>query len=152
MFCAHLSHFGYAVQLLPEREEMSKPLLVLTLLKIISQYQWYISLLIWYLLSIVYLNISKRCCIESININHRIVLTIMQIARSWPITQSTATQLPEFLGFFSDFHKKTNRSELTLNKRSIWLVWFNDHYGGLRRFWLSVFVHLPLCPTRMFFL
>ena len=44
MFCAHLSHFGYAVQLLPERgfsyracdEEMSKPLLVLTLLKIIS--------------------------------------------------------------------------------------------------------------------
>ena len=44
MFCAHLSHFGYAVQLLPERgfsyrtcnEEMSKLLLVLTLLQIIS--------------------------------------------------------------------------------------------------------------------
>ena len=52
MFCAHLSHFGYAVQLLPERglsyragdEEMPKPSLVLTLLKIISRYQWYISL------------------------------------------------------------------------------------------------------------
>ena len=44
MFCTHLSHFGYAVQLLPERgfsyracdEEMHKPQLVLTLLKIIS--------------------------------------------------------------------------------------------------------------------
>ena len=44
MFCTHLSHFGYAVQLLPERgfsymacdEEMNKPQLVLTLLKIIS--------------------------------------------------------------------------------------------------------------------
>ena len=44
MFCAHLSHFGYAVQLLPGRgfsyreydEEMSKSLLVLTLLKIVS--------------------------------------------------------------------------------------------------------------------
>ena len=44
MFCTHLSHFGYAVQLLPERgfsyrtcdEEMPKPQLVLTLLKIIS--------------------------------------------------------------------------------------------------------------------
>ena len=43
MFCTHLSHFGYAVQLLPGRgfsyrvcdEEMSKSLLVLTLLKII---------------------------------------------------------------------------------------------------------------------
>ena len=43
MFCTHLSHFGYAVQLLPERgfsyracdEEMPKPQLVLTLLKII---------------------------------------------------------------------------------------------------------------------
>ena len=53
MFCAHLSHFGYAVQLLPEKwlsyracdEEMSKPLHVLTLLKIISLismvYQFY---------------------------------------------------------------------------------------------------------------
>ena len=44
MFCTHLSHFGYAVHLLPERgfsyggcdEEMHKPQLVLTLLKIIS--------------------------------------------------------------------------------------------------------------------
>ena len=44
MFCAHLSHFGYVVYLLPERgyyymagdEEMPKPLLVLSLLKIIS--------------------------------------------------------------------------------------------------------------------
>ena len=44
MFCTHLSHFGYAVQLLPEKgfsyracdEEMPKPQLVLTLLKIIS--------------------------------------------------------------------------------------------------------------------
>ena len=44
MFCTHLSYFGYAVQLLPERgfsyracdEEMPKPPLVLTLLKIIS--------------------------------------------------------------------------------------------------------------------
>ena len=44
MFCAHLSHFGYGVHLLPERgfsnragdEGMPKPLLVLTLLKIIS--------------------------------------------------------------------------------------------------------------------
>ena len=44
MFCAHLSHFGYAVHLLPERgfsyragdEEMPKPLLVCTLLKILS--------------------------------------------------------------------------------------------------------------------
>ena len=44
IICAHLSHFGYAVHLLPERgfsyracdEEMSKRLLVLTLLKIIS--------------------------------------------------------------------------------------------------------------------
>ena len=44
MFCAHLSHFGYAVHLLPERgfsyracdEEMPNPLLLLTLLKIIS--------------------------------------------------------------------------------------------------------------------
>ena len=52
MFCTHLSHFGYAVQLLPEtgffyracNEEMPKPLLILTLLKIISRYQWYISL------------------------------------------------------------------------------------------------------------
>ena len=52
MFCAHLSHFGYAVQVLPERrfsyracdEEMPKPQLVLTLLKIIRRYQWYISL------------------------------------------------------------------------------------------------------------
>ena len=51
MFCAHLSHFEYAVQLLPKRglsyracdEEMPKPQLVLTLLKIISLYQWYIS-------------------------------------------------------------------------------------------------------------
>ena len=51
MFCTHLSQFGYAVQLLPERgfsymacvEEMNKPQLVLTLLKIISWYQWYIS-------------------------------------------------------------------------------------------------------------
>ena len=51
MFCAHLSHFGYAVQLLPERgfsyragdEEMPKTLLVFTLLKIISRYQWYID-------------------------------------------------------------------------------------------------------------
>ena len=65
MFCAHLSHSGYAVQLLPERgfsyracdEEMPKPLLVLTLLKIISRYQWYINFV---LQSIVYLNnISK---------------------------------------------------------------------------------------------
>ena len=88
MFCAHLSHFGYAVQLLPERgfsyracdEEMSKPLLVLTLLKIISRYQWYISLSISYLLSIVYLNMSKRSCIESINISHMTVLTITKIA------------------------------------------------------------------------
>ena len=47
MFCVHLSHFGYAVQLLPERgfscracdEEMFKQSLVLTLLKIICQYQ-----------------------------------------------------------------------------------------------------------------
>ena len=47
MLCTHLSHFGYAVPLLPERgfsyrvcdEEMSKLLLVLTLLKIISRYQ-----------------------------------------------------------------------------------------------------------------
>ena len=52
MLCAHLSHFGYAVQLLPKRgfsyracdEEMPKPQLVLTLSKIISGYQWYISL------------------------------------------------------------------------------------------------------------
>ena len=44
MFCTHLSHFGYAVQLLPEKgfsyracdEEMPKLQLVLTLLKIIS--------------------------------------------------------------------------------------------------------------------
>ena len=44
MFCTHLSHFGYAVHLLSERgfsyltcdEEMSKSLLILTLLKIIS--------------------------------------------------------------------------------------------------------------------
>ena len=44
MFCAHLSHFGYSVQLLPERgfsyracdEGMSTPSLVLTLLKIVS--------------------------------------------------------------------------------------------------------------------
>ena len=44
MFCTHLSHFGYAVQLLPKKgfsyrgcdEEMHKPQLVLTLLKIIS--------------------------------------------------------------------------------------------------------------------
>ena len=44
MFCTHLSHFGYAVHLLPKRgfsyracdEEMPKPQLVLTLLKIIS--------------------------------------------------------------------------------------------------------------------
>ena len=44
MFCTHLSHSGYAVHLLPERgfsysgcdEEMHKPQLVLTLLKIIS--------------------------------------------------------------------------------------------------------------------
>ena len=50
-FCSHFSHFGYAVQLIPERgfsyracdEEMPKPLLVLMLLKIISRYQWYIS-------------------------------------------------------------------------------------------------------------
>ena len=44
MVCAHLSHFGYALHLLPERgfcyracdEEKPKPQLVLTLLKIIS--------------------------------------------------------------------------------------------------------------------
>ena len=61
MFCAHLSHFGHAVHLLPRRqfsyragdEEMPKPLLVLTLLKIISRYQWYISLSISYIVSIV---------------------------------------------------------------------------------------------------
>ena len=88
MFCTRLSHFGYAVQLLPGRgfsyrtcdEEMSKPLLILTLMKIISRYQWYISLSISYLLSIVYLNISQRTCIESINISRRIVLTITKIA------------------------------------------------------------------------
>ena len=33
-------------------EEMPKPLLVLTLLKIISRYQWYISLSILYLLQV----------------------------------------------------------------------------------------------------
>ena len=52
VFCTHFSHFGYAVQLLPEKEfpyrtcgeEISKPLLLFTLLKIISRYQWYISL------------------------------------------------------------------------------------------------------------
>ena len=61
MFCTRLSHFGYAVQLLPERgfsyracdEETSKPLLVLTLFKIISRYQWYISLSVWYIVSII---------------------------------------------------------------------------------------------------
>ena len=44
MFCARLSHFRYAVQLLPEQgfsyracvEEMLKPQLVLTLLKTIT--------------------------------------------------------------------------------------------------------------------
>ena len=88
MFCAHLSHFGYTVHLLPERgfsyrvcdEEMPNPLLVLTLLKIISQSQWYISLSISYLLLIVYLNISKLSCIESISISRRIVLKITKIA------------------------------------------------------------------------
>ena len=56
IICAHLSHVGYAVHLLPERgfsyrvcdEEMPNLLLVLTLLKIISRYQWYISLSISY--------------------------------------------------------------------------------------------------------
>ena len=89
MFCAHLSHFGYAVQLLPERgfsyracdEEMSKPLLVvLTLLKIISRYQWYIKYIDFVLQSIVYKQYKKSNCIESINISHRIVLTITKIA------------------------------------------------------------------------
>ena len=72
MFFAHLSHFGYAVQLLPETgfsysgcdEEMRKPQLILTLLKIISRYQWYISLLISYSSSIVYLNISKAVALK----------------------------------------------------------------------------------------
>ena len=72
MFCAHLSHSGYTVQLLQERgfsykacdEEMPKPLLVLTLLKIISRYQWYISLSMLYLLLIVYLNISKAVALK----------------------------------------------------------------------------------------
>ena len=72
MFCAHLSHFGYVVQLLPERgfsyracdEEMSKPSLVLTLLKIISQNQWYIVYIDFVLQLIVYLNISKAVALK----------------------------------------------------------------------------------------
>ena len=63
MFCAYLSHFGYAVHLLPERgfsyragdEEMPKPLLVLTLLKIIS------------LISMVYQPINIVYSIDSIS-------------------------------------------------------------------------------------
>ena len=58
---------------------MPNALLVLTLLKISSRYQWY-SLSILYLLLIVYLNISKHSCIESINISSRIVLKITKIA------------------------------------------------------------------------
>ena len=70
MFCAPLSHFRYAVQLLPGRgfsyracdEEMSKPLLILTLLKIINWYQWYINFV---LKLIGYLNnISKAAALK----------------------------------------------------------------------------------------
>ena len=62
MFYTHRSHFGYAVQLLPERgfsyracdEEMPKPQLVLTLLKM--------------LISMVYQSINIVYLIDSINL------------------------------------------------------------------------------------
>ena len=48
-------------------EEMSKSLLVLTLLKIVSQYQWYMKYIDFMLQSIVYLNnISKAVALKGL--------------------------------------------------------------------------------------
>ena len=88
MFCTHLSHFGYAVQLLPERgfsysacdEEMHKPQLVLTLLKIISLISMVYQSIDIVTLSIVYLNISKAVALNVLILSCRTVSTMATIS------------------------------------------------------------------------